>query len=79
MRALALSTSSTDMSLQDSPFSQDCSCVVTGANSVTVSGSNDDSNWTVLATLTTAEPFQNLSIGGYQYLKSSAVATLLGN
>ena len=79
MRAITLSDTEVDLLAEDLPIG--LTGVLNAANGIVVQGSNTSgSGFATVATLTTAAPFQTVTIP-YRYLKVStaAPATLLVN
>jgi len=81
MRALQISNTATDLSLQDVPFLSNYDCVVVGAAGLVIQGSEDEAftSPVTLATLTSSLA-QSISLD-YQYIRVStaANAALIGN
>lgn len=78
MRAVTLSNTAVDLLAQNIPIGS--TAVVNAGNGIVIQYSQDNSNWTTLATLTTASPWQTVTLlGRYIRVSTSAPGTLLYN
>jgi len=80
MRALQISNTATDLSLQDAPFLPNYTVVVTGANGLVIQGSVDEA-FTSPVTLATLSASLAATVQlSYQYIRVStaAPAALIG-